>query len=36
MCKIFKYGFKKNVKNKNISIKKGENDGEFKLPRAIY
>ena len=24
------------VKNKNISILKGENNGECKLPRAIY
>jgi len=30
------YEFCEFVENKNISIKKGENDGEFKLPRAIY
>lgn len=36
MCKIYKYGFYKFVKNKNRTIKKGENDGEYKLFRAIY
>ena len=36
MCKISKYDFYKFVKNNNKSIKKGENNGECKLPRAIY